>query len=59
MLKRIMQLGKNQEMSVREMKLFRRLKKKALANDLPFNLRKVVHMFPGKTVSTLRSCMNK
>ena len=55
MLERIKRLGKQQKMSVRQMKLFRRLKKKAKRAKVRFDLEKVVHMFPGKLVSTLES----
>ena len=55
MLQRIIRLAKNQKMSVREMKLFKRLKKKAKKSKSPINIEEIVHMFPGKLVSTLES----
>ena len=57
MLKRIQYLGKNQKMSVREMKLFRRLRKKAIKENKPFNLEEIANQFPGKLASTLEWCM--
>ena len=59
MLKRIKNLRKQQKMSVRQMRLFRKLKRKAKREKVTFDLEKIVHMFPGKLVSTLEACMNK
>ena len=53
MLNRIRSLQKNQAMSAREIKLFRRLCKKAKKNKKALNLEEIAHMFPGKLVSTL------
>ena len=53
MLNRIQLLGKNQVMSVRELRLFRRLKKKAKKENKPFNLEEIANQFPGRLASTL------
>ena len=53
MLNRIKWLGKNQAMSVREMKLFHRLCKKAKKDKKALNIEEIAHLFPGKLVSTL------
>ena len=58
MLKRIVRLAKNQKMSVREIKLLKKLKRKAKKTKLPLNLEEIVHMFPGKLVSTLESYLS-
>ena len=57
MLKRIQYLGKNQTMSVRELKLFRRLNKKAKKENEAFNLEEIANQFPGKLASTLQKHM--
>ena len=51
MLNRIQLLGKNQVMSVRELRLFRRLKKE----NKPFKLEEIANQFPGKLASTFES----
>ena len=58
MLKRITRLGKKQKMSARQIKLLKKLRRKAKKNKLPLNCEEIVHMFPGKLVSTLESCLH-
>ena len=55
MLNRIQFLGKNQVLSVRELRLFNRLKKKAKKENKPFDLEEVANQFPGRLASTLES----
>lgn len=57
MLKRIQRLGKNQTMSVRQSNLLSKLIRDA--GDEALNLDEIIHMFPGKTIETLRSHLEK
>ena len=59
MLNRIQFLGKNQTLSVRELRLFNRLKKKAKKENKPFDLEKAANQFPGRLASTLQSYIKK
>ena len=58
MLNRIRSLCKNQTMSVRERKQLVRLRKEAKKKNKPFIIEEIAHFFPGKLVSTLKSCIN-
>ena len=59
MLNRIQFLGKNQTLSVRELRLFNRLKKKAKKENKPFDLEEAANQFPGRLASTLQSYIKK
>ena len=59
MLNRIQFLGKNQVLSVRELRLFNRLKKKAKKENKPFDLEEAANQFPGRLASTLQSYIKK
>ena len=59
LLKRIQNLGKDQSLSVRQMYTLKRLKKRASREKKEFSLEDVVDSFPGKSISTLKSALEK
>ena len=59
LLKRIQNLGKDQSLSVRQIFTLKRLKKRANREKKEFSLEDVVDSFPGKSISTLKSALEK
>ena len=58
MLNRIKMLAKDQSLSVRQRIMVRRQVAKAQKNKTKLVVEDIAHMFPGKSIATLESCLN-
>ena len=59
LLKRIQSLAGDQTLSVRQMNMLKKLKVKAIEENQELSLEDVVDSFPGKSISTLQSALEK
>ena len=59
LLKRIQSLAKDQTLSVRQIYMLKRLKRKAKQQKKEFSLEDIVDSFPGKSISTLQSALEQ
>ena len=59
LLKRIQSLARDQTLSVRQIHMLKKLKKKAIKQEKEFSVEDVVDSFPGKSISTLQSAFEK
>ena len=59
LLKRIQSQGRNQTLSVRQIKMLNKFKIKAIKEKKEFILEDVAYSFPGKSISTLKSALEK
>ena len=57
LLKRIQTQGRDQTLSVRQIKLLKKLNTKAIEEKKVFSLENVADSFPGKSISTLQSAL--
>ena len=59
LLKRIQSLGRDQTLSIRQIKMLDRFKINAIKEKKEFILEDVAYSFPGKSISTLQSALEK
>ena len=57
LLRRIQALAKNQTLSVRQYKVLRKVRTKERVLKTKLDLGKIADLFPGKTMSTLKSAL--
>ena len=57
LLKRIQSQGRDQTLSVRQIKMLKKLNTKAIEEKKVFSLENVADSFPGKSISTLKSAL--
>ena len=57
LLKRIQSQGRDQTLSVRQIKMLKKLNTKAIEEKKVFSLENVADSFPGKSISTLQSAL--
>ena len=59
LLKRIQSLARDQTLSVRQIQMLKKFKKKAIKQKKDFSVEDVADSFPGKSISTLQSAFEK
>ena len=59
MFKRIRTLSKNQTLSVRQIGTLKRLSQQAMKNNEELTVKSIIHLFPGKTTTTLKLCIDQ
>ena len=57
LLRRIRALSKNQTLSVRQYKVLRKIRTKERVLKTKLDLEEIAFLFPGKTISTLKSAL--